>query len=176
LSHDLVEGCFARSGLISDVQLYEDYPSRYSADVNRRHRWIRGDWQLLPWLLPWTRTPGGKRARNPLSALSRWKILDNLRRSLVPAALLALLLLGWFAIAQMAAWTLAVLAVVFVPPLLAVQLDLFQKPRDVRLRQHLRAASRSSGELAARALLTLAWLPHEAQYSVDAVLRTLWRL
>ncbi|EQD33071.1 glycosyltransferase 36, partial [mine drainage metagenome] len=122
------------------------------------------------------RTPGGKRARNPLSALSRWKILDNLRRSLVPAALLALLLLGWFAIAQMAAWTLTVLAVVFVPPLLAVQLDLFQKPRDVRLRQHLRAALRSSGELAARVLLTLAWLPHEAQYSVDAVLRTLWRL
>ena len=176
LSHDLVEGCFARSGLISDVQLYEDYPSRYSSDVSRRYRWIRGDWQLLPWLLPWARTPGGKRARNALSALSRWKILDNLRRSLVPAALLALLLLGWFAIAQMATWTLTVLAVVFVPPLLAVPLDLFQKPRDVRLRQHLRAVLRGGGGLAARVLLTLAWLPHEAQYSVDAVLRTLWRL
>ncbi|WP_461595290.1 GH36-type glycosyl hydrolase domain-containing protein [Thiomonas sp.] len=176
LSHDLVEGCFARSGLISDVQLYEDYPSRYSADVSRRHRWIRGDWQLLPWLLPWVRTPGRRRARNPLSALSRWKILDNLRRSLVPAALLALLLLGWFAMAQVAAWTVAVLAVVFVPPLLAVQLDLFQKPRDVLLDQHLRAALRSSGAQAAQVLLKLAWLPHEALYSMGAVLRTLGRM
>ncbi len=176
LSHDLVEGCFARSGLISDVQLYEDYPSRYSADVSRRHRWIRGDWQLLPWLLPWVRTPGRRRARNPLSALSRWKILDNLRRSLVPAALLALLLLGWFAMAQVAAWTMAVLAVVFVPPLLAVQLDLFQKPSDVLLGQHLRAALRSSGAQAAQVLLKLAWLPHEALDNLDAVLRTLGRM
>ncbi len=52
LSHDLLEGCYARSGLLSDVQLYEEYPSRYSSDVSRRYRWIRGDWQLLEWLLP----------------------------------------------------------------------------------------------------------------------------
>ncbi|EQD33490.1 Cellobiose phosphorylase, partial [mine drainage metagenome] len=128
------------------------------------------------WLLPWVRTPDGQRVRNPLSALSRWKILDNLRRSLVPVALLVLLLLGWFAMAQVAAWTVAVLAVVFVPPLLAVQLDLFQKPRDVLLGQHVRAALRSSGEQAGRLLLTLAWLPHEALYSMDAILRTLWRM
>jgi cellobiose phosphorylase len=176
LSHDLLEGCFARSGLISDVQLYEDYPSRYASDVARRHRWIRGDWQLLPWLMPWVRTPGGQRVRNPLSALSRWKILDNLRRSLVPAALLALLLLGWFAITQMVAWTLAVLAVVFVPPLLAVHFDLFFKPRDVQLGQHLRSALRGTGQHAAQALLTLAWLPHEALYSLDAIVRTAWRM
>ncbi|MGA8009648.1 MAG: glucoamylase family protein, partial [Thiomonas sp.] len=176
LSHDLVEGCFARSGLISDVQLYEDYPSRYDSDVSRRHRWIRGDWQLLAWVLPWTRMPDGKRARNPLSALSRWKILDNLRRSLVPASLLIVLLVGWLAISQVAAWTLAVLGVVVVPPLLALQIDLFIKPRDVRMDQHLRAALRSSGEAAARVLFTLAWLPHEALYSVDAILRTLWRM
>ncbi len=176
LSHDLVEGCFARSGLISDVQLYEDYPSRYASDVSRRHRWIRGDWQLLPWLLPWVRTPDGRHARNPLSALSRWKILDNLRRSLVPAALLVLLLLGWFAMTQVAMWTVVVLAVAFVPPLLAVQLDLLQKPRDVLLGQHVRAAMRGSGEQAGRLLLTLAWLPHEVLYSMDAILRTLWRM
>ena len=176
LSHDLVEGCFARSGLISDVQLFEDYPSRYGSDVSRRHRWIRGDWQLLAWVLPWTRTPDGKRARNPLSALSRWKMFDNLRRSLVPASLLVLLLMGWFAVAQVAAWTLAVLAVVFVPPLLALQIGLFLKPQNVRIGQHLRAALHSSGEQFARALLTLAWLPHEALYSVDAILRTLWRM
>ena len=95
LSHDLLEGCYARSGLLSDVQLYEEYPARYGADVNRRYRWIRGDWQLAGWLLPWVPGPDGRRLKNPLSALSRWKLFDNLRRSLVPAALTLLLLLGW---------------------------------------------------------------------------------
>jgi hypothetical protein len=85
LSHDLVEGCYARSGLLSDVQLYEEYPSTYAADIKRRHRWIRGDWQLAGWLLPLVPGPGKRRLRNPLSVLSQWKLFDNLRRSLVPA-------------------------------------------------------------------------------------------
>src|SRR6185312_8947262 len=72
-----------RSGLLSDVQLYEDYPATYDADVARRHRWIRGDWQIARWILP--HVPGqGNALKNPLSLLSRWKIIDNLRRSLVP--------------------------------------------------------------------------------------------
>ncbi|MES3026049.1 MAG: cyclic beta 1-2 glucan synthetase, partial [Pseudomonadota bacterium] len=83
LSHDLLEGCYLRSGLLSDVQLYEAYPARYSEDVSRRHRWIRGDWQLAGWLLPTVPAAHGKREKNPLSALSRWKLFDNLRRSLV---------------------------------------------------------------------------------------------
>jgi hypothetical protein len=79
LSHDLLEGCYARAGLISDVILYEEYPSRYTSDISRRHRWIRGDWQIAPWLLP--RVPGadGRQVRNPISGLSRWKVFDNLR-------------------------------------------------------------------------------------------------
>ena len=85
LSHDLLEGCYARSGLLSDVQLYEEHPSTYAADISRRHRWIRGDWQLLGWLLPLVPGPGKRRLRNPLSVLSLWKLFDNLRRSLVPA-------------------------------------------------------------------------------------------
>ncbi len=176
LSHDLVEGCYARSGLISDVHLYEEYPPRYLADVNRRHRWIRGDWQLLPWLMPWTPTQDKGRERNPLTVLSRWKILDNLRRSFVPSALLALLLFGWIAILQVVAWTVGVLAVVLVPALLSSWLDIVQKPRDVQLKQHLRAALRGAGQHFLRALLYLAWLPHEALYTLDAVARTLWRL
>jgi cyclic beta-1,2-glucan synthetase len=94
LSHDLLEGCYARSGLLSDVQLYEDYPACYSADVSRRHRWIRGDWQIAQWLLPRVPGPDGRLRRNPISVLSRWKLADNLRRSLVPAALTGLLVLG----------------------------------------------------------------------------------
>jgi hypothetical protein len=92
LSHDLLEGCYARSGLISDVQLYEEYPSQYFADMKRRHRWIRGDWQIASWVLPFV--PKGLR-KNPLSLFSRWKIFDNIRRSLVPFSLLLLFIFGW---------------------------------------------------------------------------------
>ena len=92
LSHDLIEGAYCRSALLSDVTLYEEHPSRYAADIARRHRWMRGDWQIAAWLLPWVRGRSGQRVRNPISALSRWKIFDNLRRSLVPVAMLLVLL------------------------------------------------------------------------------------
>ena len=98
LSHDLLEGCYARSGLLSDVEVFEDHPASYLTDVSRRHRWIRGDWQIASWLLPWVPVGDGRLQRNPLSALSLWKIADNLRRSLVPVALLVLLLAGWLAL------------------------------------------------------------------------------
>ncbi|MFC5743287.1 glycoside hydrolase family 94 protein [Dyella tabacisoli] len=176
LSHDLIEGCHARSGLISDVQLYEEYPARYSADVKRRHRWIRGDWQLLPWLLPWAPSAHEGWRKNALTALSRWKILDNLRRSLVSPALLALLILGWLTLTPVLSWTLAVLAMVLIPPALSALLDLLQKPREVQLDQHLRAALRATGQHLARMALALAWLPHEALYHLDAIIRTLWRM
>ncbi|MDA1380414.1 hypothetical protein PCI56_12315 [Plesiomonas shigelloides subsp. oncorhynchi] len=91
LSHDLLEGCYARSGLVSDVALFEQSPDNYLADVARRRRWVRGDWQLLPWLRRRVRTLGGSWEDNTLSALSRWKLLDNLRRSLTPLATLMLL-------------------------------------------------------------------------------------
>ena len=100
LSHDLLEGCYARAGLLSDVELYEEFPARYSADVARRRRWIRGDWQLVGWLRRHVQGPDGRRERNPLSMLSQWKLFDNLRRSLVPAALALLLLLGWTVLAR----------------------------------------------------------------------------
>ena len=96
LSHDLLEGAYCRSGLVSDVTLFEDHPASYAADVSRRHRWIRGDWQIAAWL-GWFVPPGqGGRVRNSISLLSRWKILDNLRRALVPIALLVLLIAGWW--------------------------------------------------------------------------------
>ena len=101
LSHDLLESGYARSALVTDVDLIEEHPSSYAIEASRRHRWIRGDWQLAGWLLPRVPGPSGsngskaKRQPNPLSALSLWKIFDNLRRSLVPPSLLALLAGGW---------------------------------------------------------------------------------
>ena len=176
LSHDLLEGCYARAGLLSDVELYEEYPTRYGADVNRRYRWIRGDWQLASWLLP--RVPGadGKRQDNPLSALSRWKLFDNLRRSLTPAVLTLLLLLGWTVLSSAAFWTLAVLGILFLPPLLAVMLDVFRNPDDMRRGQHLTATAHAAGQRFIQMGFALMTLPHEAFYSLDAILRTLGRL
>ncbi|MGZ9059889.1 MAG: cyclic beta 1-2 glucan synthetase, partial [Burkholderiaceae bacterium] len=176
LSHDLLEGCYARSGLLSDVQLYEQFPARYSADVARRHRWIRGDWQLVGWLRARVPTLDGHRVRNPLSWLSQWKVFDNLRRSLVSAALLLMLLLGWAVLADPSLWTAVVIAVLLVPPLATALTDLLRKPKEAVLEQHIVAVARTARTQFAQALLALAWLPYEAFYSLDAIVRTLWRM
>ena len=180
LSHDLLEGCYARAGLLSDVQLYEEYPARYSADVSRRHRWIRGDWQLAGWLL--RRIPGadagvGKtRQDNPLSMLSQWKLIDNLRRSLVPAALTFLLLLGWTVLSSAWLCTLSVIGILLIPSWCASILDLLRKPGEVLLRQHLAAVAGSAWRHVMQVAFELACLPYEAYFSLDAIARTAWRM
>jgi cellobiose phosphorylase len=184
LSHDLLEGCYARAGLLSDVQLYEEYPAGYGADVSRRHRWVRGDWQLAGWLR--RRVPGmrlGERAEgrgqteaNPLSALSQWKLLDNLRRSLVPSALLLLFLAGWTVLSPAWFWTGAALGMLLFPALAGVLADLLHKPEDVLARQHLVAVGRAFLLRMMQLGFELACLPHEAAWSTDAIVRSLWRL
>ncbi|HKQ23804.1 MAG TPA: glucoamylase family protein [Burkholderiales bacterium] len=176
LSHDLLEGCYARAALVSDVLLYEEYPSGYSADVSRRHRWIRGDWQVAGWLLPRVPGPGRSRQKNPLSGLSRWKLFDNLRRSLVPAALTLLLLLGWTDLSTAWSWTLAVIGIILIPSLIASVLEIFRKPVDVLLRQHLDAVIHGIGRSLARGAFSLACLPHEAIFSLDAIARATGRM
>ena len=180
LSHDLIEGCYARAGLLSDVMVYEEYPSRYSADVDRRHRWIRGDWQLLRWLLPGVPGHDGRRQKNPLSLLSRWKLFDNLRRSLVPSALALLLLLGWtlipYGLSSPWFWTLSVIGIIFIPSLISSILDLIRKPDDVLIKQHLAAVGQATATRFVQVVFTLACLPYEAFFSLDAILRTIWRM
>ena len=176
LSHDLVEGCHARSGLHTEVELYEEYPDSYANDASRRHRWIRGDWQLLPWLLPRVPGPRGARLRNPLSALSRWKLFDNLRRSLAPFALLGLFVAGWVFAPRPGVFTLALLAGFALPPLLVTLLDLLRKPRELPFAQHLRQLAPLVARQLARLSLQLSWLAHEAIYSLDAIGRSLWRM
>ena len=176
LSHDLLEGCYARAGLLSDVQLYEDYPARYSADVSRRHRWIRGDWQLAGWLRRRIPGEGAQRQKNPLSMLSQWKLFDNLRRSLVPAVLTLLLLLGWTVLSSAWLWTLSVIGIVLIPSLCASILELLRKPDEVLPRQHLAAVARSASRRFMQAAFELACLPYEAFFSLDAIARTGWRM
>jgi cellobiose phosphorylase len=176
LSHDLLEGCYARSGLLSDVLLFEEYPAKYSTDVTRRSRWIRGDWQLIPWLLPVLPRLNGNPRKNPLSVLSWWKILDNLRRSLIPAALTLLLLAGWTILSSSWFWTLVVIGIILVPSLLLTIVNIFQKPEEVHMREHLKTIRESIIRLFSQTLFVLISLPYEAFYSMDAILRTCWRL
>jgi cyclic beta-1,2-glucan synthetase len=175
LSHDLIEGCHARVGLTSDIELIDDYPARYDADARRHHRWARGDWQLLQWLLPTVPTADGRR-RNPLSLLSRWKIIDNLRRSLTAAALIAFIVAGWFILpGSPLLWTLAALAVAAfplftqLPALIPGHVFLLSPP------QWFAATKRMIASALLQNFLTVAFLPHKAYYSLDAVVRSLHR-
>ncbi|MFA6504802.1 MAG: glucoamylase family protein [Treponemataceae bacterium] len=176
LSHDLLEGCYARSGLVSDVQLFEDSPSAYLADVDRRRRWIRGDWQLLRWLFPTVPSFDGRMRKNALSVLSRWKILDNLRRSLAAPALVFLLIFGWLGLADSVLWTIAVVGLLFAAPLVISVFGLLQKSRDTPLVPHFGYAVRSSVTRLAQAAFALVCLPFDAFYSMGAIGRTFWRM
>jgi cyclic beta-1,2-glucan synthetase len=172
LSHDLIEGNFARCGLATDIQVLDEYPARYNTWARREHRWIRGDWQILPWLL-------GSGAAHPahLPTLQRWKILDNLRRSLVAPTLLLMLALGWLVFPGSAwLWTLAALIVLCLPLLL----HLVESARAVVLGgTPLRTLRESGAELPATAAqvgLATAFVVDHARISVDATARTLARL
>ena len=178
LSHDLLESCFCRSALISDVTLYEDHPSSYAADVSRRHRWIRGDWQIASWLLPRVQCNHSKHIRNPISALSRWKIFDNLRRSLMPIAMFTLLLATWLmasqSIALAATWF--VVLVVAAPRIMSALIDFAFKPTDLSVATHLQSALQALVRPIAQCLFTLIFLPYDVWISADALVRTLVRV
>ncbi len=110
LSHDLFEGLYARAALVTDVEVVDDYPASVLTHARRQHRWVRGDWQILFWLFPVVPTRRGLE-RNRLPLISRWKIFDNLRRSLVAPATVGFLALAWTQLpGHPAVWTAAVLA------------------------------------------------------------------
>ena len=176
LSHDLIEGCYARCGLVSDIQLFETYPTRYSSDVSRRHRWMRGDWQISGWIAPSVAGPNGESQRNSLSLLSRWKILDNLRRSVVPWALVLLLVMGWLVLMPAVLWTLLVVGIILLPSVCISMAAAFRKDIDVAWRSHLREVLRTLVKNLAQATLTLILLPYEAYVSLDAFVRTMIRM
>jgi len=176
LSHDLLEGCYARAGLLSDVLLFEEYPASYKSDVNRRSRWIRGDWQLLPWIFPVLPKLNGSSGKNPLSMLSWWKILDNLRRSLIPFALLLLLLLGWTVLSSPWFWVLVVIGIIVIPSIITSVVYILIKPEEVLLRQHIKGAEQSIVRQFYQSAFFLISIPYEAFYSMGAILRTCWRM
>lgn len=176
LSHDLLEGSYTRCAFASDVQFYEEYPSRYDIDISRRHRWIRGDWQIANWFLPWVPGKNGKLQGNPVSALSRWKIFDNLRRSLLPVALVTLLIAGWTVLPSSWFWTLSVVAIIFLPSFIISGWSIIRKPDEITFTHHINNATRAASKGVLQSLFTLICLPYEAYISLDAILRTGWRI
>jgi cyclic beta-1,2-glucan synthetase len=177
LSHDLIEGAYARAGLVSDVEIIDDYPSHFSAHSRRKHRWIRGDWQILRWLLPRVPDAHSKLVKNPLDVVSRWKILDNLRRSVIEAATFVLLLAAWFYLpGSPEAWTAATVALMLVPSYVQLVLALSRlwKSKDRAGVAREAFSTFTSGQITV--LITLTFLAHQTLMTLDAIFRTVFRL
>jgi cyclic beta-1,2-glucan synthetase len=177
LSHDLLEGVFARAGLVSDIEVIDEFPARYDVSVARQSRWARGDWQLLPWILGWGLSTGDDRTRRAIPLVGRWKMIDNLRRSLsAPAGMLALAI-GWtLPLPQAALWTAFILGMMTIPALLPVATGIV--PRGFRLskRIHLRAVGTEFQLALSQIALQIAFLADHAWLMSDAILRTLFRI
>jgi len=176
LSHDLIEGTWTRAGLATDIEVYDDYPARYLTFTRRKHRWIRGDWQLLGWLNRTVPGPDGPMP-NRLSAISRWKIFDNLRRSVVEIFQLAMLVVGWFLLPDSALqWTGILLVAIAFPWLFSLTTAILRPPRDQSWLAYYLAVGRDGITNAQQFVLTVIFLPHQAVVSADAIIRTLYRL
>ncbi|QHN03951.1 glycosyl transferase [Granulicella sp. WH15] len=175
LSHDLIEGAYVRAGLVTDIEIIDDYPSQYHAHTRRKHRWIRGDWQIMRWLLARVPDESGRLVPNPISAISQWKILDNLRRSLVEPVTFLVLVFGWFFFPGGAHyWTIVIVTLAMLPSLVQLGLDLIKALLATSWVATRGAFTNFSGSIAF-AVLNLTFLPHQMMLSLDAIVRSLVR-
>ncbi len=180
LSHDLFEGLFARAGLASDVEVVEEFPARYDVAAARHHRWARGDWQLLPWILG--RGDAGQRGNGTknghLSLIGRWKMLDNLRRTLSAPAAVAALLAGWLLLPVPGAslWTAFALATMALPAVLPVLAAILPRSAGITARSHLRALRKDALFAASQTALLVTFVAYQGWLMADAIGRTLFRL
>lgn len=177
LSHDLFEGTFARAGLASDVEVVEEFPSRYDVAAARQHRWVRGDWQLVPWIFGRGDASAAGRGSSALPLIGRWKMLDNLRRSLsAPASVLALVA-GWTLPLHAALiWTGFVVSTIAVSTLLPVLAAIVPRRARITARSHLNALAEDARLALSLSALIVAFLAHQAWLMADAIGRTLYRL
>ncbi len=172
LSHDLFEGVFARAGLVSDIEVVEDFPSRYDVDIRRRHRWTRGDWQLWPWLF------GARRHdKGGIPALGRWKMIDNLRRSLLAPTAMLTLFAGWMMPPTIALiWTTWIVCLLALPRLLPLPFGIIPGRAGVILRSHFAALDHDVRAALGQIALTIILLADTAATMADAIIRSVWRL
>ena len=172
LSHDLFEGVFARAGLVTDVELFDEFPSNYLVAAARQHRWARGDWQLLPWIIGRARDATGGRDRSGVPGIARWKMVDNLRRTLSAPLSLATLVAAW-TLPSVAAgpWTALVLAAVIIPAAVPVAAGLLPRRVGISKRSHLRAVGADLALASIHVGLGFTFLAHQAWLMGDAIVR-----
>ncbi len=177
LSHDLLEGIFARAGLVSDIEVVEEFPSRYDVAAARQHRWARGDWQLLRWIFGRTPDRNGGHERSSIPLIGRWKMLDNLRRTLsAPASFLALLAGFTLPLACAELWTGFVLATIAIPALLPVVSGIVPRRLGISQRRHWHRVGADCALALSQIALLVTLLAHQAWLMTDAIARTLYRL
>jgi cyclic beta-1,2-glucan synthetase len=177
LSHDLFEGSFARAGLLTDVDLFEEFPTNYQVAARRQHRWVRGDWQLLPWILGVARDSEGHRHRAQITIQDRWKMVDNLRRSLVPPSSFLMAVAAWVLPTVSALpWIGLLIGALAVPAFSPVLDDLIPRRSGISKRSHLRAVGRDIFVSSSQTLLAITMLADQAWLMADAIVRTLGRL
>jgi hypothetical protein len=174
LSHDMLEGSYVSSALVTDIQVPEEFPSTYVSNMARRHRWWRGDWQNIRWLLPNISLAPGSRVRNPISAVGYWRVIDNARRVVFPGAMLASILLGWFLSDSPTLWTILVIGGIwFVPILTSILLSALQKRRTEQL---VFGSAITRWNWVVINFLNLAFLVYEARLATGALLVSSYRM
>ena len=177
LSHDLIEGSYARTALLSDVEIIDDYPSHFRAHSRRKHRWIRGDWQILRWLFPRVPDSEGNLIKNPLKFVSRWKILDNLRRSVTETATFVLLLASWFFLPGPASyWTAATVALMLTPRYTQLIFSLLRLENTGDTFPHLKQIFGDFVTGQVNVLIFFTFIAHQTLVTLDAIFRTVVRL
>src|SRR6266446_6779789 len=176
LSHDLFESIFARAALVSDIELLDDYPAHYDTYAMRQHRWTRGDWQIAGWLRRYVVDGKGNKQRNRISAISRWQILDNLRRSLLAPAMILLLIAAWTILpGNPIWWTLFAVITLAFPVYAHVTTGLLIHPRGVPWTSHFWTVWGDIETNTAQFALVVVFLAHQAWLMIDAIVRTVYR-
>ncbi|HEX9061489.1 MAG TPA: DUF3131 domain-containing protein, partial [Clostridia bacterium] len=175
LSHDLLEGSYLRCGLVTDTELVDSCPAKYNSYGARMHRWVRGDWQLIPWLFDFVKNAKGKSVINPLSGLSKWKIFDNIRRSLIAPSLILLLIFAAMLPGSAFFWLLLFFAVPGFPLLMSCMELAFSKKQGIRTKRHMRAITGIKAGFY-QFLLTVVFMPYHAILDISAAIVTIYRV
>ncbi len=176
LSHDLYEGLYARCGLVSDIEIFDDFPTFYDSFAKRAHRWVRGDWQIARWILPFVRNADGKIVRNRLPIISRWKIFDNLRRSLVAPAIFLWLLAVWTFVPGMPLlWMIFIIFVLAFPVYAHLRTNLLSHPKGISWASHFRGIWEDFLINTAQVGLSVVCIAHQAVLKTDALIRVIYR-
>jgi len=177
LSHDLLEGIFARAGLASDIEVVEEYPSRYDAAAAREHRWARGDWQLLPWIFGRGRDSSSDQRHTAIPLIGRWKMLDNLRRTLSAPAAYVALIVGWtLPLPAAAVWSAFIVATFAIPTLMPVIFGMVPRRFGLSQRRHWSAVATDFTLSFLQITLLVTLLAHQAWLMTDAIVRTFFRM